>query len=95
MATAGTDFNNTIGEKGKESDVVPRRPLAKSSPASSCWLSPSHGLFSSLAFRRVWQWANHGAFMHGSALFPRDRDIYHMRSAVFDQYKVMLVYVTP
>ncbi|KRZ47768.1 hypothetical protein T02_11651 [Trichinella nativa] len=97
--TAGTDFNNTIGEKGvqlqKESDVVPRRPLAKSSPASSCWLSPSHGLFSSLAFRRVWQWANHGAFMHGSALFPRDRDIHNMRSAVFDQYKVMLVYVTP
>ncbi|XP_003373116.1 conserved hypothetical protein [Trichinella spiralis] len=69
MATAGTDFNNTIGL--------------------------SHGLFSSLAFRRVWQWANHGTFMHGSALFPRDRDIYHRRSAVFDQYKVRLVYVTP
>ncbi|KRX32332.1 hypothetical protein T05_11840 [Trichinella murrelli] len=33
--------------------------------------------------------------MHGSALFPRDRDIHNVRSAVFDQYKVRLVYATP
>ncbi|KRX23885.1 hypothetical protein T07_8193 [Trichinella nelsoni] len=108
--TADTDFNNTIGEERsgeiekrtsfkvqlqKESDVVPRRTLVKSSTASSCWLSHSHRLFSSLVFRRFWQRANHGAFMHGSALFPRDRDIYNMRSAVFNQYKVRLVYVAP
>ncbi|KRY07252.1 hypothetical protein T12_10841 [Trichinella patagoniensis] len=108
--TAGTDFYNTIGEERsgetekrtsfrvqlqKESDVVPRRPLVKSSPTSSCCLSLSHGLFSSLSFRRDWQLANHGVFMHGSDLFPRDRNIHNMRSAVFDQNKVRLVYVTP